>query len=96
MQILTVSEAAEFLKISEDVLYPMLNRGEIPAAKIKGQWRLIQSDLVEHIRSQYNLAPRQKEKEPCHTEEKGLNSGGSSSTEYARVLKLKTTKTPKR
>lgn len=90
MVILTVSEAAAFLKVSEDVLYPMLNRGEVPAGKIKGQWRLIQSDLVEHIRSQYNQADRQKDTEKCHTDAKGRNTGGSLSTEYAKVLGLKT------
>lgn len=55
MKILTVAQAAEFLQVSQDTLYPMIARGQIPAAKVCGQWRLIDDDLVEWLRGQYEL-----------------------------------------
>ena len=56
--VMTVAEAAAFLKVSDDVLYPMLARGEIPAGKVKGQWRLIEDDLLNWLRSQYSVKAR--------------------------------------
>lgn len=93
--ILTVSQAAEFLQVSDDTLYPMLTRGDIPAAKIKGQWRLIRQDLIDWMRSQYSksaIAPSYPMEKACHTEEKVQISGGSPSAEYVSLLGLTTSK----
>ena len=45
MNILTVDQAADYLQVSQDTLYPMIKAGEVPAARVKGQWRLIQEDI---------------------------------------------------
>lgn len=96
-QVLTVAEAAAFLKVSDDVLYPMLVRGDIPGAKVKGQWRLIQDDLLNWIRSQYSVKARAPSpmEDVCHIEGKEAVSGGSLSREFDALLGQKTTKTRK-
>ena len=55
---LTLSEAADFLKMSTSALRYKAKSGEIPGAKIAKSWVFIQSDLAEHIRSRY-ADPRQ-------------------------------------
>lgn len=44
-QILTVEAAAELLSLSESAVYKLLQQGELPGAKIGGQWRVRRSDL---------------------------------------------------
>ena len=89
--ILTVAQAAAYLQVSDDVLYPLMVKGELPAGKVKGQWRLVREDLVSYIRAQYK-----KPGELCLTEGQGQASGGSSSAEYDSLLGLTTRKTPRR
>lgn len=97
MIFLTVKEASERLKVSSDVLYPMLVRGEIPAGKIRGQWRLIEEDLVDWLRKQYASEHSSTENtRSCPTEEKEQTIGGSLSREYANLLGLPTRKQPLR
>ncbi|MBI5900244.1 MAG: helix-turn-helix domain-containing protein [Rhodocyclales bacterium] len=95
--VMTVAEAAAFLKVSDDVLYPMLARGEIPAGKVKGQWRLIEDDLLNWLRSQYSMRARAPSDVEvlCHTEGKEPVTGGSLSKEYASLLGLPTSRTQK-
>ena len=96
--VMTVAEAAAFLKVSDDVLYPMLVRGEIPAGKVKGQWRLIEEDLLNWLRSQYSVKVRAPSDVEvlCHTEGKEPVTCGSLSKEYASLLGLPTSRTQKR
>jgi len=37
--VLTVPEAARFLRVSEDVVYRLCASGEIPARRVGRQWR---------------------------------------------------------
>lgn len=93
MNIVTVQQAAKLLQVSDDVLYQMLARNEIPAGKIKGQWRLIQEDLIEWLRSQYHQnagAPSMKDHPKCRTVEKIAATGGLVSQEYESLLELRT------
>jgi len=89
MKILTVAQAAEFLQISGDVLYPMIARGDIPAAKVRGQWRLIDDDLVEWLRSKYS-APAVPNPCPPHFAYERPQTESSIRPEYARLLGLGT------
>lgn len=94
MKILTVKQAAEFLQVSDDSLYPLISRGIIPAAKIKGQWRLIDEDLVEWMRAQYGkpaaaLAARRE------SVRQAIERAQPNMTEYARLLGRKAKKPPK-
>jgi excisionase family DNA binding protein len=44
-EILTVSEVAGLLKVAEKTVYTMAQEGELPAFKVRGQWRFRRSDL---------------------------------------------------
>lgn len=45
--ILTVSELAEYLKLSRAKIYQMAQRGELPGAKLGTHWRF-RKDLIDH------------------------------------------------
>ena len=47
-----IREAAEFLSITDDTLYNMAARGEVPAAKICGSWRFLRSRLALWVEQQ--------------------------------------------
>jgi excisionase family DNA binding protein len=44
-EILTVPEVAQLLKIAEKTVYTMAQKGELPAFKVRGQWRFRRADL---------------------------------------------------
>jgi excisionase family DNA binding protein len=48
-EIMTVSEVAEYFKISEVTTYKLVQEGKIPAFKIGRHWRVKRSDLGEFI-----------------------------------------------
>lgn len=47
MDILTVSELAEYLKLSRAKVYQMAQRGELPGTKLGTHWRF-RKDLIDH------------------------------------------------
>ncbi|MFT9497914.1 helix-turn-helix domain-containing protein [Anaerosolibacter sp.] len=49
---MTVSEVAEYLKISEVTTYKFVQEGKIPGFKIGRHWRVKRSDLAEFIEKQ--------------------------------------------
>lgn len=51
-EILTIKEAAALLKLTEKTVYSMAQRGEIPAFKIRGQWRIRRLDYDDWIAEQ--------------------------------------------
>lgn len=48
-EILTLPEVAQLLKVAEKTVYTMAQRGEIPAFKVRGQWRFRRLDLDQWI-----------------------------------------------
>lgn len=52
--ILTLPEVAHLLKVAEKTVYTMAQKGEIPAFKVRGQWRFKSSDLDHWIEVQKN------------------------------------------
>jgi excisionase family DNA binding protein len=48
-EILTVSEVAGLLKVAEKTVYTMAQQGELPAFKVRGQWRFRRTDLEAWI-----------------------------------------------
>ncbi|MRR49330.1 MAG: DNA-binding protein [Rhodocyclaceae bacterium] len=93
--ILTTQQAVSFLQVSQDILYQLLAKNEIPAFRVKGQWRFIQEDLIEWARAQYTCPAGVplKQEGTCHTNEVVPGSGGSLSKEYDNLLARKTTRT---
>ncbi|MFT4099650.1 MAG: helix-turn-helix domain-containing protein [Burkholderiaceae bacterium] len=51
-EVLTIKEVAALLKLAEKTVYAMANAGEIPAFKIRGQWRIKRADLDKWIDAQ--------------------------------------------
>jgi excisionase family DNA binding protein len=51
-EILTLPEVAQLLKVAEKTVYTMAQRGEIPAFKVRGQWRFRRLDLDQWIDDQ--------------------------------------------
>ena len=52
MQLYTLEEVADILRVSIQTVRRMIADGELPATKIRGQWRVRKEDLEEYIRSQ--------------------------------------------
>ncbi|MEW9097273.1 MAG: helix-turn-helix domain-containing protein [Clostridiaceae bacterium] len=48
-EIMTITEVAEYLKISEVTTYKLVQEGKMPAFKIGRHWRVKKSDLTEFI-----------------------------------------------
>lgn len=46
--ILTLPEAADFLRVSERTIYRLSQAGKLPAIKIGGQWRFRKEDIYNH------------------------------------------------
>jgi excisionase family DNA binding protein len=57
-EILTLLEVAHLLKVAEKTVYTMVQRGEIPAFKVRGQWRFKRDDLHQWIEQQKLRATR--------------------------------------
>lgn len=51
-EILTLPDVAQLLKVAEKTVYTMAQRGELPAFKVRGQWRFKRADLDQWIEYQ--------------------------------------------
>ena len=51
-EILTLAEVAQMLKVADKTVYTMAQRGEVPAFKVRGQWRFKRDDLDQWIERQ--------------------------------------------
>ena len=57
IEMLTVKDVANYLKLGPTTIYRLLNEGKIPAFKAGKQWRVRQEDLQRYIETQ-KLLPR--------------------------------------
>jgi excisionase family DNA binding protein len=51
-EVLTIKEVATLLKVGEKTIYSMAQNGELPAFKVRGQWRFSRKDLDAWIEQQ--------------------------------------------
>lgn len=51
-EILTLPEVAKLLKVAEKTVYTTAQRAEIPAFKVRGQWRFKRADIDSWIEQQ--------------------------------------------
>lgn len=51
-EVLTIKEVAALLKLAEKTVYAMAQAGELPAFKIRGQWRIKRGELETWIDAQ--------------------------------------------
>lgn len=57
-EVLTLGEAATYLKLAERTVHRMISRREIPCAKVGGQWRFMRSVLDDWLVSRMQVVPR--------------------------------------
>jgi excisionase family DNA binding protein len=48
--VMTLEEAAAFLKVSETTVYQLVRSGELKARKVGREWRILKSQLVEFLK----------------------------------------------
>ncbi len=58
IKLLTLAEAAIILKISKRTLHRMIQHRQIPAFKVGGQWRILESRFQEWVEYEENSAPK--------------------------------------
>ena len=56
-EVLTVKEVASLLKLAAKTVYSMAQQGELPAFKVRGQWRFRLSDMDRWIEDRKLEAP---------------------------------------
>ena len=56
--VLTIKEIAEILKLAEKTVYSMAQDGELPAFKVRGQWRIRRVDFDGWMVAQAKSAAR--------------------------------------
>jgi len=44
-EVLTIKDVARLLRLAEKTVYSMAKRGELPAFKVRGQWRIRRVDF---------------------------------------------------
>lgn len=64
--ILTLPEVAGLLKVAEKTVYTMVQRGQLPAFKVRGQWRFKRSDLDQWIEDQKAAVKGEASKGDAH------------------------------
>ena len=57
VDLLTIRDVAEALKLAEKTVYAMAAAGDLPAFKIRGQWRVRQADLVAWVADKAGASP---------------------------------------
>jgi excisionase family DNA binding protein len=58
IKLLTLAEAASILKISKRTLHRMIQHHQIPAFKVGGQWRILESRFQEWVQEEENTTTK--------------------------------------
>jgi excisionase family DNA binding protein len=58
--VMTLREAAEYLKCHQTTMYRLIKRGELPAFRVGADWHLRRADFEEWIAQQERLLSPQK------------------------------------
>lgn len=56
-EIMKLRDVAALLKVGEKTVYSMAQAGELPAFKVRGQWRFSRGDIDKWIEQQKNSQP---------------------------------------
>ena len=62
-EVLTIKDVAAILKLAEKTVYAMANEGELPAFKVRGQWRIRKVDFDRWMEAQAKAATSTPPKE---------------------------------
>lgn len=55
-EVLKIKNVAALLKVGKKTIYAMAQSGELPAFKVRGQWRFSRKDMDEWIEKQKEAA----------------------------------------
>lgn len=55
-EVLKISDVAALLQLGRKTIYSMAQSGELPAFKVRGQWRFSRQDIDEWIEKQKKLS----------------------------------------
>lgn len=55
-KLLTIKEVAEFLNLSEKTIRRLIHKGELPASKVGGQWRIDKDALELYLKKKASFA----------------------------------------
>ena len=58
IRLLTLAETASILKISKRTLHRMIQHRQIPAFKVGGQWRILESRFQAWVAEEEHLTPK--------------------------------------
>ena len=58
MEVLDLQGACDFLKLAKPTLYKYIRTGQIPAFKVGGQWRILESRFQEWVEEEEHLTPK--------------------------------------
>jgi excisionase family DNA binding protein len=58
IKLLTLAEAADILKISKRTLHRMIQHRQVPAFKVGGQWRILESRFHEWVQEEESTEPK--------------------------------------
>lgn len=93
--ILTLTEAAERLRMSPEGLRVKLQRNEFPARKVGKRWLILLDDIVDFIRSGYATpaetswgVTQQKRRSTWHSTKEEKSGGSTSVTKELEYKKL--------
>lgn len=51
-EVLKIKDVANLLKVGEKTIYSMVQAGELPGFKVRGQWRFVKKDIDDWIEKQ--------------------------------------------
>ena len=63
-EVLKLKDVADLLRVGEKTVYTMAQTGELPAFKVRGQWRFTRKDIDEWIEKQKEIALDGSENDP--------------------------------
>jgi len=62
-EVLRIKDVAALLKVGEKTIYSMAQTGELPAFKVRGQWRFSRKDIDDWIERQKHTTQDSEEDE---------------------------------
>ena len=68
-EVLTLSEIASYLKVSDKTILRMAQAGDIPSAKVSGQWRFLRSFINDWLETKMYLASTESLQQVVNTAE---------------------------
>src|SRR4051794_5981137 len=83
--IMTIREVAEALKVAEKTVYAMATEGEIPAFRVRSQWRIRRVDFEAWLAKQLGHGPATAAETQTPPADEGREVAGRNDSQSARA-----------